>query len=218
MKVRLFLFLILFGQITLAQSDLDLAKERLQNLKEGMLLVRLQTSSKQIQALEERGMLQEAEAYRQKQYDENKETILAFRKVFDFCPVFFFYADDSEAIRSKALEGTIFDSQLEVLTNTRDLPDFFLTGEFAETPNLKIDGFVIMDEQMLPLKSPFPFYQREHILLGIITLSKGKMIENLNTRLWDTYRLWFEEQSWNFNFLLGISNNKALDGLLYLHL
>lgn len=194
MKVRLFFIALLLSHGALAQEGLEEAKLRLQNFKEGMLLVRLQTSSKQIQALEERGRLEEAKDFREQQYEENKETILAFRKVFDFCPVYFFYADDSEAIRQEQLAGNIFDSQLEVLSNTDDLPDYFLTGEFAETPNLKIDGFVLMDEQMLPLQAPFPFYQREHILMGIITLSKGKMIENLNTRLWDTYRSWFEQE------------------------
>lgn len=182
-----------FTQLTFAQSDYDMAKERLENFKNGMLLVRLQTSSKQINALEERGKTEEAEEIRKDQYQENKETILAFRQIFSFCPVYFFYSDKSEAIRAKELAGVIFDSELEVLTSTQGLPEYFLTGEFAETPNLKIDGLVIMDEQMLPLEAPFPFYQREHTMLGIISLSKGKMVERLNGRLFDLYDMWDHE-------------------------
>ena len=190
MKFRLILLLLLTGQLAFSQKDYDIAKERLNNLKSGMLLVRLQTSEKQINALEEKGMTYEAQQIRQEQYEENKEAILAFQKVFDYCPVYFFYADKSEAIRQKELDGNIFDAQLEVLTNTSDLPKYFLTAEFAETPNLKIDGLVIMDEQMLPLEAPFPYYQREHTLLGLISLSKGKMVDELNTRMHDLYNSW----------------------------
>lgn len=176
-----------------AQSDQDQAKERLVKLHNGMLLIRLQTSEKQINALTEQGRTEEAEEIRQRQYDENKETILAFSQVFDFCPVYFFYAGDSEKIRSGELAGVIFNSDLEVLANTAGLPEYFLTGEFSETPNLKIDGLVIMDEQMLPLEAPFPFYQREHILMGIITLSKGQMVERLNVRMHDLLKIWGAE-------------------------
>ncbi len=193
MKIRLILLLLAFTQLTFAQSEHDTAKERLENFKNGMLLVRLQTSGKQINALEERGKTEEAEEIRKDQYQENKETILAFRQIFSFCPVYFFYSDKSEAIRAKELAGTIFDSELEVLTSTKGLPEYFLTGEFAETPNLKIDGLVIMDEQMLPLEAPFPFYQREHTMLGIISLSKGKIVERLNGRLFDVYDMWNQE-------------------------
>ena len=88
------------------------------------------------------------------------------------------------------MAGNIFDSELEILTSTAGLPEYFLTAEFAETPNLKIDGLVIMDEQMLPLEAPFPFYQREHTMMGIISLSKGKMVHRLNRRLTDLYDMW----------------------------
>ena len=158
-----------------------------------MLLVRIQTGAKQIDALMERGMLEEAEALRREKYEDNKESILAFSQVFDFCPVYFFYADKSEAIRGNQLEGNIFNSDMEVLNNVSELSDFFLTAEFSETPNLKIDGVIIMDEQMLPLQAPFPFYQREHILLGLISLSKGNMVERLNTRMHDLYKMWWPE-------------------------
>lgn len=193
MKFRLFLLIMLTGISVFGQNDYDQARERLHNLKNGMLLVRLQTSQKQIDALMERGMLEEAEAVRQAQYEENKESILAFSQIFDFCTVYFFYADKSGAIRDKDLAGNIFNSDMEVLNNAAGLPDYFLTAEFAETPNLKIDGVVIMDEQMLPLEGPFPFYQREHILLGLISLSKGKMVERLNSRMHDLYAMWQNE-------------------------
>ncbi len=155
-----------------------------------MLLVRLQTSTKQIEALEERGMTEEAQSIRQEQYEENKEAILAFSQIFDFSEVYFFYADKSEEIRARNLAGNIFDAQLNLINSVSDLPEFFLTAEFAETPNLKIDGLVIMDEQMLPLEAPFPFYQREHIILGLFSLSKGKMVHRLNERMHDLYKMW----------------------------
>ncbi len=174
-----------------AQSELEEAKTDLQNLKRGMLLVRLQTSENKIKALQNLGRVDEAEEVALAQYQENKESLLAFSQAFTFCPVYFFYAADSEAIMEGNLSGHIFTSDMQPVTDTDSLPSQFFTGEFSATTNLAIAGFIIMDEDLVPLEAPFPFYQRKHVIFGLFTLSKGEIVERLNNKLYDTYELWF---------------------------
>ena len=159
-----------------------------------MLLVRLQTAQRKIDALEQMGKEEQANEVKNEQYRENKESILAFKQAFEFCPVYFFYADKSGDIRKGNLSENLFDSELNIIQDTSELKDFYLVGEFAETPNLGIDGFVLMASDLIPLQAPFPFYQREHIFFGLVSISKGKIIENLNAKLFNTYELWFPNE------------------------
>lgn len=173
-----------------AQSKLDSAQRDLKRLKNGALLVRLQENSRTIEALKKAGKNERAEEYRKKQYRENRATLLSFRETFDFCPVYFFYASDSDSIRYGKLEGVLFDVNREQVPAAK-VPRHYFTGEFAETPNLGIDGFIIMDRFMIPLEEPFPFYQREHAFLGLVTYSKAQILERLDKKLNDHYELWF---------------------------
>lgn len=177
------------------QSDQEKAKEQLQQLKNGVLLVRLKTNANSIEAYEQAGLEKEAEAARQKQYQENKEIILSFSQTFDFAPVYFFYSDASDAIRKGQFEGQVFDSKLKPVEIEKLEARPVFTGEFSQTPNTGIKGFVLMNQDMIPLKSPFPFYQRQYVFFSLITLSKAKVVERYNERLHGTYQLWFPEKS-----------------------
>lgn len=185
------LFSLAFSLFSPAQSKFEEAKSDLQKLRNGMLLVRLQTAANKIDALVKIGRSEEAKAATLEQYRENKETILAFSQVFTFCPVYFFYADDSEEIRRGNLAGHIFNTDLVAAEDSTGLPEHYFTGEFAETTNLGIDGFILMDKDLIPLESPFPFFQRRYILFNTITLSKAKILDRYNAKLQRTYEMWF---------------------------
>lgn len=158
-----------------------------------MLLVRLKTREASIAALEKMDRHKEAEQLREKQYRENKETILSFSQAFNFCPVYFFYSDASNLVRMGKLQGQIFNSQLE-LVDADELGKPFFTAEFSETENLGIHGLILMDDHLIPLQAPFPFFQREYTFFGMISLSKAKMVERYNSRLYGTYSLWFSDE------------------------
>ncbi len=191
----LFALLILFSVTpNWAQYTREDAREDLMQLKNGMLLVRLLTNQTAIESLEAQGRSKEAERLRQQQYLENKEIVLSFSKAFDFCPVYFFYSDASPHIRKGNLEGHLFNAQLEpVYAST--LPDTYYTAEFSQTENLGIKGLIVMNAQLFPLSAPFPFYQRKYVFLGIVALSKAKMVDQYNQRLHGTYRLWFADET-----------------------
>jgi hypothetical protein len=193
--MRYFLFSFLFFSTVLLQAQYTKseAKEDLLQLKQGTLLVRLKTSQAAIAALESRGRNKEAERIKERLYRENKEILLSFTNAFDFCNVYFFYAPSSEKIRNKEFEGYVFSAnRLPVPADSIKGPIY--TAEFSETENLGIKGLILMDENMFPLKAPFPFYQRKYTALGLVAHSKGKMVELFNKRLHSTYKLWFSDE------------------------
>lgn len=189
-KLYTTLLSLIFTISTYGQSNSEIARQQLHEMKNGVLLVRLFTKEDQIAALKEHGQLKQAERVSQQQHAENKDIILSFSQVFEFCPVYFFYSRDSESIRNKDFEDKIFDSGLQKV-NPSEIKGTVFTAEFSETPNMSIPGLIIMNDQLFPLEAPFPFYQRKHTLLGIITLTKSKMVHRLNNKLRDTYDLWF---------------------------
>jgi hypothetical protein len=48
-----------------------------------------------------------------------------------------------------------------------------------------------MDRFMVPLTRPFPFYQRQYVLLSLFELSKASMAERYNETLLAYYAKWF---------------------------
>ena len=175
-----------------AQSDLSIAKEQLHQMKNGVLLVRLFTREAEIDGLKSVGRTVEAQRIAEQQHLENRDIMLSFSQVFQFCPVFFFYSHHSEDIREGKYQGKIFDSS-QRLVETSEIKGTVFTAEFSETSNTGIDGLIIMDDQLFPLEAPFPHYQREHTLFGLVSLTKAKIIHRMNNKLRDTYYLWFPE-------------------------
>ncbi len=190
MKAICLSILLLIGGIAYPQSEkLARAKEQLILLKENMLLVRLYTDDNKIQALESKGYKEAAEQARQEQYNENRETLLAFKQTFDFCPVYFFYASKSEAITEGKLPGNVFDSELKPVAAEKLKADFFI-GDFTTTGPTKLSGFIIKDRFFVELDDPFPFYQRKYVFFSLVELSRANMMEEYNKKLWSYYNRW----------------------------
>lgn len=191
-KTLTLLFAFLFSVGTIAQSDLSTAKQQLHDMKNGVLLVRLFTQQAKIDGLKAEGKTSQAERVAQQQYQINRDILLSFSQVFEFCPVFFFYSQDSEAIRNGDFKGKVFDVS-QRLVDPSEIKGTVFTAEFSETANTGIDGLIIMDDQMFPLSAPFPHFQREHTFLGMVSLTKSKIVHRMNNKLRDTYYLWFPE-------------------------
>ncbi len=183
-RMSLFLLLLLGATDLLAQSSNDddySRKDFIEDFRNGVLLVRLQDKHLTLKQLEERGMTKEAEQVSASQRRENREVILSFSKTFDFCPVYFFYAQNSESIRNRDLSGKVFDSEFQMVEIPENSKVF--TAEFAETPELGIDGLIITDEQMLAFEDPLPYFERRYVLFGLIERSKARMAQLYNKKL-----------------------------------
>lgn len=186
--IKVLFLLLCFSGLSLSAQDEKLnsspstTEEFVKQLKNSALLVRLQDKSKTILTLKEKGLEKEAEALAKEQRQENREILLSFSKTFDFCPVYFFYAKDSEAIRTGHLEGLVFNYKREIVS----LPlDKFFTAEFAETPDLGIDGLIIKNQNLLALDNDLPFFERRFVFFNLKERSKAEMIEAYNKKMHD---------------------------------
>lgn len=186
MKLRLLFFMALLvtglpAQDSVAVEELEL-ETYLQELKQGFLLIRLQDKQQSLEVLEAKGMAEQAATIRQRQYHENKETMLSFEQTFDFAPVYFFYAKNSEAIRSGNLAGHVFDANNEIVASD-NLQATFYVGEFSETKNLGIDGLIILNRNLIPLEAPLPHFERKYTWFGLVKRSKAEMAAAYNKKL-----------------------------------
>ncbi|PTM05275.1 MAG: hypothetical protein DA405_04560 [Bacteroidetes bacterium] len=162
-------------------------EEFVQELKNSALLVRLQDRTNTLAILKEKGLINEAEKLAQQQRLENKETLLSFTQTFDFCPVYFFYAKDSEAIRSGDLQGILFNANLELVPVKLDK---YYTAEFAETPDLGIDGLIVMDQRLLSLDNSLPFFERRFVFFNLKERSKAEIVEAYNARMHEYFNFY----------------------------
>jgi len=188
-SVNLITFVAIWAFLPSLAMAQEVQKEKKENRREafirdfknGVLLVRLQDREDNIKKIEDRGFHKEAENMRAEQRRENRETILSFGKTFDFCPVYFFYAKDSEAIRKGDFQGKVFNADFELVELKSSTPIF--TAEFSETEKLGIDGLIVMDYQLLPMEDPLPYFQRRYVFFGLVVRSKAEMVESYNEKL-----------------------------------
>ncbi len=166
------------------------AKRSIRQLKEGVLLVRLQTSRNQIRALEKSGNTEWAAEIRTDQDSINQRIVRSFREDFDFCRVYFFYSHHSDSIRAKRFERVLMDDSLQPVTpSLKGRPIFTLsTGTiYFEAYRSSFKGLAVMDDQLQQLAPPFPYYVKKREGLFFLRRTYPKMIQVLEEQLQEFY-------------------------------
>lgn len=193
-----------------------LMTEQIKQLKNGVLLVRLQTKANTIAALQKIGKNALAAKIKEDQLSFNKKIVAAFKKKFTFCPAYFFYSNYSEMILSGQLDAVVFlDDSLQTDPTIKLSSANFLTAEFGiisqdtskkSTNTYHYDGendlnrkssyqsgadmnigvLKIMSNQFVQLKRPFPFYVRTFDSF-IIKRSVSNTVWLMNYKLMDFY-------------------------------
>jgi len=160
------------------------------------LLVRLSKNEKAVKAFRDNNKDALADAVIGRQNSTNLEIIRAFKKEFDFCPVLFFYSKHTQNIMDKNFESVEFlDDKLAVDESVNFDGGNFLTAEFGFTsqdtatyfdyetydsqdqnngttsryhgsPDLRLSALVIMSDQFVQMRQPFPYYIRTTNLIG----------------------------------------------------
>jgi hypothetical protein len=193
------------------QNIESLMAEKIRMLKNGALLVRLQTKENSINALRDAGNQETADKVEKQQQQFNKNLIAAFRNKYDFSPVYFFTSNYSEALLSGNLDKVVFvnDSVLPDpsirITQTGFLiaeagalePDtaayfedqyYDYSSNLAKkesyygSSNMGIDAIRIMNNKFVQLKGPFPYYVRLYSSLPV-ERDLQKAVEKLNKKL-----------------------------------
>ena len=84
------------------------ARQQINQLKEGAILVRLMTKKNSILALRYSGREEQADRIECEQIEFNKRVICAFKKNFSFCKVYFFFNDNSLIVKDKKFNNIFF--------------------------------------------------------------------------------------------------------------
>lgn len=186
-----FLFLFTLGSLAIiGQSDCQVTVQEnidLNYLKNGALLVRLQTRNPSIAALKERGMEDKALILEQEQAAENKELIRAFKQEYRFSPVYFFFNTETDQL----LDGnygliTLVNDRLQA-DETISFPEGnFLIAElsYLKYPGENRTGFhalILKDACLKQLKKPFPYFSRTFKSLGF--RKTDEVVRILETKL-----------------------------------
>ncbi|MBL4668292.1 MAG: hypothetical protein JKY30_03405 [Flavobacteriales bacterium] len=178
------------------------AKEQIIGLKNGILLVRLKTNKKSIEAMREHGRTILANKTEGKLKNRNAYIIYAFKTSFDFCPVYFFYSSDSKHIRNNHLDSvsflndslkidksiTVNDTNYYVAefghiepTETIDyqssvyVPKKETRNTYTGSSDFSFKAVIVKDKMFKQLNKPFPYYSKES--------SSPKKKENINAAI-----------------------------------
>ena len=194
-----------------------LMKEQIKQLKDGVLLVRLQTKENSITALIKINQDELAAKIRVKQLNKNKKIVSAFRDNFTFCPAYFFFSNYSDNILSKQINEIIFlNDSLQPDSSIKLTSRKFLTAEFGlikqdtakyfsnyyyysgdigierrsayyGEPDMRFEVLKIMSDQLVQLIRPFPYYVRTFSALPIIKRKLSKVVMRMNKKLFRYY-------------------------------
>lgn len=210
-KLLAFVALALMATAAAAQPEFpmnatwkDSAKLYIRALKEGALVVRLQSRSLAIARLRDAGNAAAANNIMVTQREENLKIVSAFRKSFDFCNVYFIYADSTDAWLLGKHEGYFLNDGLEITPSITLKESFSLLAEegnphqpvaYDETrPNQETsergylnNAIVIYDPRLKLLKEPFPYYAQEPFPQNLAASNWSVKVQSLNKKLVSFY-------------------------------
>ena len=178
-------------------------------LAAGVLLVRLETKQRKIDLLKEYGYVDEAEIVFSEQKMKNLEIVRSFTEDFTFCPSLFFYSDHSEEVLHKDFSSPFFlDSNLEIDESIKLSTENYLIAEFGNvqqdtlsvrdfyyqngnkrkpsywgSPNFHFGALVVMSDEFIQLRHPFPNYVRTFDSLPLFERAIDKTIKRLDKKL-----------------------------------
>lgn len=163
-------------------------------LKNGDLLVQLQSKSITINEYRSKGYEQIAQTIEEDQRHRNRRIIEAFRQSFRFCKVYFFFSEELEKLRSGKVNEVVFvnangikDSTITRTKRFYMISTYSTSGESSVKKSLlSTHSCFITDQSFRYLKNPFPYYFI--IPKDIPKLKKiKKKIYAFNNRLQDYY-------------------------------
>ncbi len=177
--------------------------EQIQQLKKGILLVRLRTSEIAINNLRKSGKEQMAATMERQQEAANQRLMHAFQKNFKFCPVYFFFSSATDKVMQGETRGFLLNNKLKV-DNQIALPDtnFFVAEltdlkQFQEDPNspqanineeISFRALVMRDKNFNQLANPFPYFIKASSNFPPRKRSEVEMVDLLNSRLKSYYK------------------------------
>lgn len=178
------------GALLTSQED-TMGEHHINQLAEGVLLVRIQDRKGTIERLEERDQYEEIEEIKERVEKRREEIIEAFSENFDFTDVLFFHASNSGEIKVRNFENTFSadDEQENGSFIIGERPIYI--AEFGEIspddPSTSIDGLLIMDQYFSPLNTSMPSRVNKYAPITQEERSEKEMVEELDSSLQEYY-------------------------------
>ncbi len=155
-----------------AQSAKERARSAAQTLQDGVLIVRLVSNHRKIEAYKEmlgnpeigEGQKKRIERFlaetETKTGKRNRSIIQILKEEFKLCPLYFMHDTASHQLLKGARNGIFLNERLEIdpLAGIDNIP--FLVLKFAFTDpssTVRAEAMIFMDEKMEELKAPFPY-------------------------------------------------------------
>ena len=175
----------------------DTATDQLNNMKSGVMLIRLPTNEAKIAKLKKMGRNDLAKKESAEMAQFQTDILKSFKKNFTFCPVYYYYSDKSEEVKNGNFDGNLFDAKLN---NVASLPfskkqKFYAEFGFVHQEELTVEkngqpvkvagiggkkAFVIRTHEGLQPLRPFP-YTINYYYKGDGTLTKP--VQKINDQL-----------------------------------
>lgn len=155
------------------------AKKAIANLKQGTLIVVLNTFESKVEILKQNGKLNEALEFEKQIFNENQLLVQSFKKYFDFCEVKFIFSKEYSALNNLKPQYIFLDNHLHLDSSLSLKHNYFLVLkkeavlEEAAVPkdNFKEQhsGVVVINEALvisyysgIQVRKPFPFYVKAY--------------------------------------------------------
>lgn len=124
------------------------ASRHIQELKDGVLLVRLQNPTASIQALKENGQQNKAYLLEYRISEQNSLLMGAFASDYDFSKVYFFYSQHSDSVREGNFKGILYDQYFNQIKETSFIDNSHVfTAEFGEIGDDSLKYFDHLDHE-----------------------------------------------------------------------
>jgi hypothetical protein len=175
--------------------------------KDGCLFVRLHYFPNRIKKLKELGYKKAVVAEQEKIAAANKSMMSAFKKNWNFSPVYFIFPEESKKIKEKRFsEINLLNDNLEIdanitcncknalvveegrvrrtsteeykTDNSKNYGYLFARDTYSADSSQPVQGFIIKDSDFTQLHKPFPFYTRRYRFL--FERSNEAMVKELN--------------------------------------
>jgi hypothetical protein len=189
----------------------EFAETSIQEISNGVLLVRLNFRQKQINHLNKLNDTIAANQIKKRVLITNKKVTEAFSEKFNFCKVYFFKMSDSKHLKNQQFDSiTFYDNTLSEVNSQLIKSNNYLIGEFNKIKqdtshyynddiiDLSVDkskkkvyyggskngreAFIIMDRKFQQIQRPFPYFASLPSILSESARYK-KAIESINLKL-----------------------------------
>ncbi len=173
-------------------NDREVAYQHIQNLKEGVLLVRLNKQDAVLTKMKFHGLDKEHRKKEDELRVKNKEAYEALSRIYDFSEIHFFYSNSSKMIREGNYSGVFLGPKLIVDTAikmTENVPVYILDVGDIYFPEMSghQEGVIVLNNQFEPLTDPYPYFVRRRTGLAILERTDSDIAKILNNKLKSFY-------------------------------